>query len=140
MTQLSNKLFVCTHGEFGKEILQSAKMIVGEMEDVKYFSLKPGMVPTDYRKEIEDYLNENTEDNYLCLVDLFGGTPCNMVTSLNKENLEIISGLNLAMLIETYSLMQTVSISELKEIAFTTLANSGVDVKKRFKELRESKG
>lgn len=140
MTQLSNKLFVCTHGEFGKEIIQSAKMIVGEMEDVRYFSLKPGMAPTEYRKEIEDFINVSPEDDFLCLVDLFGGTPCNMVTSLNKENLEIISGLNLAMLIETYSLMQTVSISDLKEIALTTLVNSGVDVKKRFKELRESKG
>ena len=64
----------------------------------------------------------------------------NMVTSINKENLEIVSGLNLAMLIETYSLLQTTSIQALKDIAIQTLLNSGVDVRAKFKEIQSRKG
>ncbi len=87
-----------------------------------------------------DLIEALPEDQFLCLVDLFGGTPCNMVTSINKENLEIVSGLNLAMLIETYSLLQTTSIQALKDIAIQTLLNSGVDVRAKFKEIKSRKG
>lgn len=136
---MSNQLIICTHGEFGKEMIRSAEMIVGKLEGVYSFSLKMGMQPMDFRQQVVDLIEALPEDQFLCLVDLFGGTPCNMVTSINKENLEIVSGLNLAMLIETYSL-QTTSIQALKDIAIQTLLNSGVDVRAKFKEIQSRKG
>lgn len=137
---MSNQLIICTHGEFGKEMIRSAEMIVGKLEGVYSFSLKMGMQPMDFRQQVVDLIETLPEDQFLCLVDLFGGTPCNMVTSINKENLEIVSGLNLAMLIETYSLLQTTSIQALKDIAIQTLLNSGVDVRAKFKEIQSRKG
>lgn len=137
---MSNQLIICTHGEFGKEMIRSAEMIVGKLEGVYSFSLKMGMQPMDFRQQVVDLIEAFPEDQFLCLVDLFGGTPCNMVTSINKENLEIVSGLNLAMLIEIYSLLQTTSIQALKDIAIQTLLNSGVDVRAKFKEIQSRKG
>lgn len=137
---MSNQLIICTHGEFGKEMIRSAEMIVGKLEGVYSFSLKMGMQPMDFCQQVVDLIEALPEDQFLCLVDLFGGTPCNMVTSINKENLEIVSGLNLAMLIETYSLLQTTSIQALKDIAIQTLLNSGVDVRAKFKEIQSRKG
>lgn len=137
---MSNQLIICTHGEFGKEMIRSAEMIVGKLEGVYSFSLKMGMQPMDFRQQVVDLIEALPEDQFLCLVDLFGGTPCNMVTSINKENLEVVSGLNLAMLIETYSLLQTTSIQALKDIAIQTLLNSGVDVRAKFKEIQSRKG
>lgn len=137
---MSNQLIICTHGEFGKEMIRSAEMIVGKLEGVYSFSLKMGMQPMDFRQQVVDLIEALPEDQFLCLVDLFGGTPCNMVTSINKENLEIVSGLNLAMLIETYSLLQTTSIQPLKDIAIQTLLNSGVYVRAKFKEIQSRKG
>ena len=137
---MSNQLIICTHGEFGKEMIRSAEMIVGKLEGVYSFSLKMGMQPMDFRQQVVDLIEALPEDQFLCLVDLFGGTLCNMVTSINKENLEIVSGLNLAMLIETYSLLQTTSIQALKDIAIQTLLNSGVDVRAKFKEIQSRKG
>lgn len=137
---MSNQLIICTHGEFGKEMIRSAEMIVGKLEGVYSFSLKMGMQPMDFRQQVVDLIEAHPEDQFLCLVDLFGGTPCNMVTSIDKENLEIVSGLNLAMLIETYSLLQTTSIQALKDIAIQTLLNSGVDVRAKFKEIQSRKG
>lgn len=137
---MSNQLIICTHGEFGKEMIRSAEMIVGKLEGVYSFSLKMGMQPMDFRQQVVDLIEVHPEDQFLCLVDLFGGTPCNMVASINKENLEIVSGLNLAMLIETYSLLQTTSIQALKDIAIQTLLNSGVDVRAKFKEIQSRKG
>lgn len=137
---MSNQLIICTHGEFGKEMIRSAEMIVGKLEGVYSFSLKMGMQPMDFRQQVVDLIEVHPEDQFLCLVDLFGGTPCNMVASINKENLEIVSGLNLAMLIETYSLLQTTSIQALKDIAIQTLLNSGVDVRAKFKKIQSRKG
>ena len=135
---MKNLLIICTHGDFGKEIIHSAEMIIGKTENVKYFSLKEGMDPFQYRSLMTEYLDEHEDCGVLCLVDLFGGTPCNMATSIPRDNYEIVSGLNLAMLIETYSLLQslTVTVEQLKMTALDTLSNSGHDVKKRFQELK----
>ena len=80
---MSNQLIICTHGEFGKEMIRSAEMIVGKLEGVYSFSLKMGMQPMDFRQQVVDLIEAHPEDQFLCLVDLFGGTPCNMVTSNN---------------------------------------------------------
>ena len=124
------RLVICTHGHFGEEIIKSAEMIIGPMKGVDVFSLVPGTDPFDYRAKISDFLDANEGDEFLCFVDLFGGTPSNTLASLcNRENMEIISGLNLAMLIEAYSQLEFKTLAELKQLAFDTFNNSCKDVK-----------
>ena len=136
------KLIICTHGLFGEEIVKSAEMIIGPIKNVTVFSLKPGINPFEYRDEIEKYLNENKDYEYLCFVDLFGGTPSNMLASLcNRPNFEVVSGLNLAMLIEVYSQFEFRSLDELKQLAFETLKNSCKDVKAElFNRMKRKEG
>ena len=124
------RIVVCTHGSFGEEIIKSAEMIIGPMENVDVFSLKPGRDPFEYREEIREFLDNHLEDEFLCFVDLFGGTPSNTLAALsNRENFEIISGLNLAMLIEVYSQREFKTLEELKQLAFETYNNACKDVK-----------
>ena len=48
--------YICTHGRFGEEIVKSAEMIYDRLDDVKVFSLLPGMSPEEYNACIEKEL------------------------------------------------------------------------------------
>lgn len=118
-------LLLGTHGEFGKELIRSAEMIIGRMKDVYSFSLLPDMPAEEYRKGVEKTL-QNLPEGTLCLVDLFGGTPCNTFCALSKKyGNVVITGLNLAMLMEVYMNKDILPEEELKNIAVTALQESG---------------
>lgn len=128
-------VFVCTHGRFGEELMKSAEMIAGEAENVFAFSLMPGMPPEDYRAMLEKQLEKLGDGKVLCLVDLFGGTPCTTCAILSKTyDMQVISGLNLAMYIEVTSQKGNYAVDELKTIGLATLRESGKDVVKLLNE------
>lgn len=128
------KIFVCSHGKFCEELITSAEMIAGKVENVFAFPLLQGMPPEEYKLLLEEELAKGPS-KVLCLVDLFGGTPCNTCAMLSKTyDMEVITGLNLAMYIEVTSQMMRVPFEELKEIGICTLQESGKDVLKILKE------
>ena len=128
-------VFVCTHGRFGEELMKSAEMIAGEAENVFAFSLMPGMQPEDYRAMLEKQLEKLGDGKVLCMVDLFGGTPCTTCAILSKTyDMQVISGLNLAMYIEVTSQKGNYAVNELKTIGLATLRESGKDVVKLLNE------
>ena len=123
-------IIVGTHGHFGEELVKSAELITGKMEGVRTLSLLPDM------KNAEEVLS-TTEKPYVVLVDLFGGTPCNVLTVLSKKyNYDIVSGVNLPMLIDLYVKTLSMEDSEidtdkLAEECIDTLKESGVHTNKQ---------
>jgi len=96
------KILIGTHGKFGEEIVRSAEMIIGKMNNIQTFSLLPTVSSEEYCLSIESVL-KNLPEKTLCLVDLFGGTPANTFALLSKKyNNIVLSGLSLAMIIEAY--------------------------------------
>lgn len=129
-------LLLGTHGEFGKELIRSAEMIIGKMKNVNNFSLLPDMSVEEYMKGVEKTL-QNLPEGTLCLVDLFGGTPCNTFCALSKKyGNVVITGLNLAMLMEVYMNKDILSVEELKNLAITTLQESGKNATEILSERR----
>lgn len=95
-------IVIATHGKFGEEIIKSAEMIIGKMNNIQSLSLLPSMSFEDFTKEADTVLS-NLTGNTLVLVDLYGGTPCNVFTALTKKySHNVITGLNLPMLIDLY--------------------------------------
>ena len=93
-------IIVVTHGFFGKELLNSAKMILGEIKNAYGFALEPSMSPEELYASIVEEVGEAPEGS-IVFVDLFGGTPSNVALKLAKErNFRLVSGVNLPMLIE----------------------------------------
>ncbi|WP_417228987.1 PTS sugar transporter subunit IIA [Thermophilibacter sp.] len=91
-----------THGPLAKALLESASMIYGEM-NVDYASLTPDMSFEGFIEEASKVL-ERQQGETLVLVDLFGGTPCNVFTALTKKyGHDVVAGVNLPALIEVYS-------------------------------------
>lgn len=129
-------IFVCTHGRFGEELVKSAEMIAGEVNNVYSFPLVSGMPPEEYKEIMMEKLKQAPAD-VLCLVDLFGGTPCTTCTILSKKyNMHVLTGLNLAMYIEITSLKSQRSVDELLEIGLQTLNESGKNVIKLLSDVR----
>ena len=119
-------IIVGTHGHFGEELVKSAELITGKMEGVRTLSLLPEMSFEDFMKNAEEVLS-TTEKPYVVLVDLFGGTPCNVLTVLSK---------NLPMLIDLYVKTLSMEDSEidtdkLAEECIDTLKESGVHTNKQ---------
>lgn len=96
-------LIVTSHGKMAEETVNSAKMIVGEMENVFVVSMKDddGLAGT-VGKFDTILANLHSETEIVVLADLKGGTPCNvaMMKASTIPTMEVVSGLNLGMLIE----------------------------------------
>lgn len=127
---MEKMILLGTHGRFGEELIKSAELILGEMKNVRSFSLLPGMALEDYVPSVKETL-QGLPKGALCLVDLFGGTPCNAFCALSREyGNVVVTGLNLAMLMEVYMNMDQLSNQELAELAVSTLKESGKNATK----------
>lgn len=128
---LTNKnILVLTHGKFGEELIKSAEMIVGTLDNVSALSLMPDMSAEEFKTKTESYLEKN-DNEIICLVDLFGGTPSNTIMYLSqKYDVTIISGVNLPMLLEVYMNLNMNTSEELAEIALETVLGSGKNISK----------
>ncbi|MDC2806609.1 mannose/fructose/sorbose PTS transporter subunit IIA [Leuconostoc suionicum] len=100
-------LIIASHGDFAKGILMSGSMIFGEQENVEVVTFLPNEGPDDLDKHYQETLAKfNNDDQVLFLVDLWGGSPFNRASLIQKQNPEemaIVAGLNLPMLIEAYA-------------------------------------
>jgi PTS system mannose-specific IIA component len=93
---------IVTHGRLAIELLNAAETITGEIDHIAAVSLgwhdDVGTAAAMVQKTLE---RVNTGDGVLILTDMFGGTPTNIAsTFLNESNVEIVTGVNLPMLIK----------------------------------------
>lgn len=94
------EIFIFNHGHFGEELIKSAEMIVGKIDNIHSHSLLPGMSIEEFYELSEKSL-QKYDGKKIVLCDLYGGTPSNVALMLSeKYNLEIICGVNLGMLID----------------------------------------
>lgn len=100
-------LIIASHGDFAKGILMSGSMIFGEQENVEVVTFLPNEGPDDLDRHYQEALAKfNNDDQILFLVDLWGGSPFNRASLIQKqdpEKMAIVAGLNLPMLIEAYA-------------------------------------
>lgn len=126
-------IVVGTHGRFGEELIKSAEMIVGQMENVKSVSLLPSMSFEEFMHQTDDVLS-NLEGPVLALVDLYGGTPCNVLTALTKKyHHNVITGLNLPMLVNLYLNVinsEAIDMDDVIKNCIDNLQESGVHTNK----------
>jgi len=93
---------VVTHGQLATELVNAAEMIVGDLPHVTAVSIGWHDDVNDAREDIAKAIERvRGDDGVLLLTDMFGGTPSNLgMTFLAKDRLEVITGVNLPMLIK----------------------------------------
>ena len=97
---------VVTHGQLAIELVNAAEMIVGDLPQFTAVSIGWHEDVNDAREDIEKAIERvRGEEGVLLLTDMFGGTPSNLgMTFLEADRLEVITGVNLPMLIKLASL------------------------------------
>jgi len=107
---------IITHGRLGEELLNIAELISGKQENFKAISITSMDKVDDARKKIKNAIKEvDKGKGVLLLTDMFGGTPSNISLSfLDESNVEVITGVNLPMLLK---LLDSREEKELKELA-----------------------
>jgi PTS system mannose-specific IIA component len=100
---------VVTHGQLATELVNSAEMIVGDLphftavsigwhDDVEHAKEEIGRAIA----RVQGSAGGTDEDpaGVLVLTDMFGGTPANLAVTFVSPQVEIITGVNLPMLIK----------------------------------------
>ena len=112
-------ILVVTHIDLGREFLKAAEFIVGRIEASGSVSITETTNSDQIRKRIEERIEElDTGDGVLILTDMFGGTPSNLSLSfLQKDRLEVLTGVNLPMIIFIHQNRAGMNLQELAEKA-----------------------
>jgi len=114
-------LLIITHCQLAKELLEAAEFIVGSVEAVECISIDT----SKDSKVLRDMIGKKMESldqgaGVLVLTDMFGGTPSNLALSfLQKDTVEVVSGINLPMVIAVAHNRQGHSLAEIAETAKT---------------------
>jgi PTS system mannose-specific IIA component len=97
---------VVTHGQLANELVNAAEMIVGDLPRFTAVSIGWHDDVNDAREDIMQAIERvRGEEGVLLLTDMFGGTPSNLgMTFLEKDRLEVITGVNLPMVIKLANL------------------------------------
>ena len=100
---------VVTHGQLAIELVNAAEMIVGDLPQFTAVSIGWHDDVNDAREEIVQAIERvRGQEGVLLLTDMFGGTPSNLgMTFLAKDRIEVITGVNLPMLIKLAALPQS---------------------------------
>ena len=109
-------VLVVTHCQLGDALLEAAEFILGQRpEAMEAVSIDINENADKLRKKIADGLKRlKSNDGILILTDMFGGTPSNLSYSFLEEGrIEVISGVNLPILIRAASARKNQSLPEL---------------------------
>ena len=115
------------HGHFATGIYSSLQLIAGDQENVEAIDFVEGMSADELKQKI--LLAISNEEKVLILSDLLGGTPFKVSSTIMGENptktMNVLSGLNLAMLMEAVFARMAHGFDEVADKAVAA-AQSGV--------------
>jgi PTS system mannose-specific IIA component len=95
-------LVVATHGELASELLRTAEGIVGPVAQSAAVSVDAHTSVEDARARLATAIHKVGGDGegVLVLTDMFGGTPANLALTFLEEQIEVVTGVNLPMLLK----------------------------------------
>jgi PTS system mannose-specific IIA component len=104
-----------THYRLGEVFLQALDLIVPEHPPFGAVSVDPKQPVDEMRAAIAAAIRAaDAGDGVLVLTDMFGGTPSNIALSFFRENrVEVVTGINLPMLIKLATLTEETALEEL---------------------------
>lgn len=132
-------IIIVAHGKYGSAILRVAETIMGPQEDCVAIGVDGAPEVGETVARLTDAAERlDRGDGVLVVTDMFGGTPTNLALSLlGKHNVEVVTGVNLPMLLKVMELRSCANLADLANEA-AEAAKSGVVVTGRM--LRQRKG
>lgn len=114
---MSVALLLISHKGIASNLLETASSIVNDKPVNMAYIEVPMDAPVDaMRQNIQDKLAQFDQNmDVLILTDIYGGTPSNLASCfISSENTQLVSGLNLAMIIKAIN-YRSLPLNELVE-------------------------
>jgi len=94
-------LVVATHGRLGEELLATAAAVCGPLAQARAVSLSASQSMEEARQALAEAVEAvDTGQGVLVCTDMFGGTPSNLALTFLDAHLEVVTGVNLPMLLK----------------------------------------
>lgn len=113
---------IVSHGNLANELVAAAETVIGKLEHLAAVSIGWNDNVEFAKEEISRAIKKvNGGNGVLILTDMFGGTPTNISAMfIAEKEIEIVTGVNLPMVIKLASQSREMSLSELaKEVEET---------------------
>ena len=110
-------VLIVTHKELAEALISVWDLILGRGEGVNAVSLDPNDSPEVSRQKIQRALSQvNNGSGVIILTDMLGGTPSNQALPFLQEGkVEVITGVNLPMLMKLPQIRQMTDLREAAE-------------------------
>jgi mannose PTS system EIIA component len=109
-------IVIVTHCQLGEALIGAAEFIMGSQpESLESVSIDLNESAEKLRNKISQGIkNVKGQEGVLILTDMFGGTPSNLSYSFLEEGrIEVLSGVNLPILIQAASMRNKMNLDEL---------------------------
>lgn len=131
-------ILLLSHGDMALGMLDSAKMICGELDNIAAICLEPSDDLDEYKAVLLDTMGRFPA-GVLVLIDLMSGTPFNTLMSIAGERrLYGIAGMNLPLLIEIAIMRNSRTLQEIAVAAEEKIHASICDLGKLQEELGQA--
>jgi PTS system mannose-specific IIA component len=126
-----------SHGDLASELLRAAEIIAGKIENTVTVDISPKMGMEEIHTGVEAAIRTvDAGKGVLLLIDMFGGTPSNIGLSfLATHQVEVVTGVNLPMMVKLPVARQAMSLPELAkyllEYGQRNITNPGDMLKKK---------
>lgn len=107
-------VLLVTHKELAEALIGVCDLILGHQEGIAALSLDPDAPPEASRLKIQRALTQvNNGQGVIILTDMLGGTPSNLTLPFLAEGkVEVVTGVNLPMLMKLAQLREHQSLGE----------------------------
>lgn len=108
-------LVVATHSHLAQELINAAEMVIGPLQNARAVCVAREDGVESIRASLERAIDEVGRDGagVAIMTDMFGGTPANIsISFLEPGRVEVLTGVNLPMILKFFSNRETESLSD----------------------------
>ncbi|MEG6508327.1 PTS sugar transporter subunit IIA [Methyloligella sp. 2.7D] len=105
---------IVTHGKLADEFRAALEHVVGPQKQLETVCIDADD-DLDLRRDemLKTLAKVDTGDGVVVLTDMFGGSPSNLaISAMERDNVEVIAGVNLPMLVKLASVRGTSNLDE----------------------------
>ncbi|MBN1898359.1 MAG: hypothetical protein JW827_06250 [Spirochaetes bacterium] len=125
-------VILLTHGNLAQSLIETAKMIMGEMNDIVSINFPKEMNVLKLENRLDKLINKNKGNNIIIFIDMFGGSCLNVCCKyLSDSRIRIFSGINLPILLETMTTKDYLPFPQLIDKIKKKLSSAMLDVNEK---------
>ena len=112
-------ILIVSHGRFAEALISSVQVLMGGLKRIRGVSIWPKENSKEVKERIQKEMTAVDDgDGVLILTDILGGTPTNLTLPLLEEDkVEVVTGVNVPMLVIVSSYRKGRSLEEIAALA-----------------------